>query len=133
MGAAPTQPAKKPSRWPSGVRVTGNVVTMPPALYESLIDRLDDAEDALIVREAMANRDRRNYLQVRWVNRMLAGTHPVRVWREHRGLTLSAPAEKAGLPHGYLSEIENGGKPGSLATMRALAIALGLTIDDIVR
>jgi hypothetical protein len=31
------------------------------------------------------------------VMRMVAGDSPVRVWREHRGLTMAALAERAGI------------------------------------
>jgi transcriptional regulator with XRE-family HTH domain len=41
-------------------------------------------------------------------------------------------AAKSGVVQSYLSEIETGKKPGSLAAMKAVAEALGVTIDDLV-
>jgi ribosome-binding protein aMBF1 (putative translation factor) len=65
------------------------------------------------------------------VERLLTGENPVRVWREHRGLTAAALAAAAGVSAAYLSEIERGVKPGSVAAMKRLADALRLTLDDL--
>jgi transcriptional regulator with XRE-family HTH domain len=63
---------------------------------------------------------------------MLEGEHPVRLWREQRGLTLSNLAARAGVAVSYLSEIESGRKPGSVGAFRKLAKALDLGVDDLV-
>ncbi len=65
------------------------------------------------------------------VDRLLAGENPIRVWREFRGLTVSALAERTGVAKGYLSEIETGKKSGSLNTLRAVATVLDVDLDDI--
>ena len=109
----------------------GEVVTLPRARYEALLERLEDLEDARIIREEMAKRDPRDDLPAELVKRMLKGEHKARIWREQRGLTLSALAEKAGIPVSYLSEIETGKKPGSVEAYRKLAAALGLSLDDL--
>jgi DNA-binding XRE family transcriptional regulator len=93
--------------------------------------REGNVRDIAIARLALAEKDTAEYIPAEVVERKLAGAHPVRAWREHRGMTLSALAAKAGLPHGYLSEIENRKKPGSVAALKALAEALGVTLDDI--
>jgi mRNA interferase RelE/StbE len=56
----------------------------------------------------------------------------VKVWREYRGLTLRALAEKAQIAPAYLSEIETRKKPGSVKTMAALACALDLEIEALI-
>lgn len=66
------------------------------------------------------------------VKRMLAGERPIRVWREHRGLTLAALADRAGIARPYLSQIETGKRDGTARTMKKLADALALTVDDII-
>ena len=63
--------------------------------------------------------------------RLLAGESPVRVWRRHRGLTLGELADRAGIAPSYLSEIETGRKPGSVAALGKLAEALGVELDDV--
>jgi DNA-binding XRE family transcriptional regulator len=65
------------------------------------------------------------------VDRLLAGVNPVRVWREHRGLTLPALADAAGIGKGYLSQIETGDRHGTVETMKKLASALGVDLDDL--
>lgn len=65
------------------------------------------------------------------VDRLLANENPVKVWREHRGLTLTALASKAGIGKGYLSQIERGTRQGPIATMQKLAGALDVDLDDL--
>lgn len=100
--------------------------------YESLLARLEDVEDALQMRAAEARGTTADAMSSELVRRMLAGEHPVRIWREHRGLTRAELAGKAAIPQGYLSEIENGRKPGSAAAYQRLAEALGVSVDDVL-
>jgi len=67
-----------------------------------------------------------------FANRILDGEKPIRVWREYRGLSVKALAEKAEISAAYLSQIEGGSREGSVATMKALAMALSLDLDDLV-
>ena len=55
------------------------------------------------------------------VGRLLDGENPVRVWREHRGLSLRALAEQADTTPSTLSAIETGKSGGQGATLRRLA------------
>ncbi len=64
--------------------------------------------------------------------RLLAGESPVRIWREKRGMTQRALAAAAAVRAGYLSEIESGKKPGSVAAYRALAQALTVPMEELV-
>lgn len=63
--------------------------------------------------------------------RLLAGESPVRVWREYRGLKIADLAARAGISKSYISEIENGNRDGTFATMSKLARGLGVTLDDL--
>lgn len=113
-------------------KAAASTVTLPRARYDAMLRRIEDLQDALTIRRARARGRTADAMPADRVNRMLAGEHPLRVWREHRGLTLSALARRAGVPVGYVSEIETKKKPGSLATMKKLARALALDLDDIV-
>ena len=62
----------------------------------------------------------------------LGETTPLRAIRKWRGLTQPALAEAAGISQAYLSAIERGDKPGSVAAWKAVAAALGVAIDDLV-
>ena len=60
------------------------------------------------------------------------GAHPVKAWREHRGQTLQALADIAGLSKPYLSQIESGKRAGTAATLKKLSSALGVPVDALV-
>ncbi|MHB1668927.1 helix-turn-helix domain-containing protein [Thiomonas sp.] len=62
---------------------------------------------------------------------ILDGTHPVKAWREYRGLTQDALAEKAGISKAYLSQIKTGKRIGVAKTLKALAAALGVTLNEL--
>jgi ribosome-binding protein aMBF1 (putative translation factor) len=63
---------------------------------------------------------------------MLDGANPVRVWREHRGVSRKRLAEASSLGTSYLSQVESGkGKPSPEA-LAAIAKELGLEPDDIM-
>ncbi|HXP06091.1 MAG TPA: helix-turn-helix transcriptional regulator [Stellaceae bacterium] len=65
------------------------------------------------------------------VRRLISGENPITVWREHRGMTLRALADAAGLDPGYLSQLENGKRAGPVATIKKIAAALRLDLDDL--
>ena len=116
-----------------------DAVLLSRADYELLLDALDDAQDlkaiaARCAREAEIGVEaaRADYLPIEAFDRMMAGESPVRVWREHRGLTLRALAERGAVAPAYLSEIETRRKPGSAAALSRLARALGLDVDDLL-
>jgi antitoxin component HigA of HigAB toxin-antitoxin module len=114
-------------------------VTLPRAEYEALLNRLEDAEDISAIEAFRARvaavgfeEATRNYLPAELAWRILDGEHPVRIWREHRGLTATALAKKAGIPQSYLSDIESRKKPGSVDAYARLSASLGVTVDDLI-
>ena len=103
------------------------------AEYERLLRAAEDAEDLadlVAVREALA-RGGEELVPDQVVGRLVAGEHPVRVWRAHRGLSQAALAEAAGISRPYLSQIERRRRDGTLDTMARLARALGVDLDDL--
>lgn len=66
------------------------------------------------------------------VDRLLAGENPIRVYRDHRGLTQKQLAAAAGINPVYLSQIETGKRTGSTRTLVSVADALGVDVDDLV-
>ncbi len=92
----------------------------------------DNARAALATfRERLASGDE-ELIPAEIVDRLLSGENRLRVWREHRGLTIRALAEKAGLAQPYLSQIETGRREGTVETYRKLAGALSLSLDDLL-
>jgi len=65
------------------------------------------------------------------VRRLIAGDNPITVWREHRGMTLRALADAAAIDPGYLSQLENRKRAGTVATLKKLAAALRSDLDDL--
>jgi len=115
---------------PSGERM----VVLPEADYAALIERLEDAEDiasATAVRERI-KRGEEELVPARVVERLIGGENPITVWREYRGMTISALAEKAGLSQSYLSQIESGKREGKVTMLARLARALAVDLDDLV-
>jgi DNA-binding XRE family transcriptional regulator len=103
--------------------------------YDALIQAYEDAADALALaevrtREAAGDAE---YVPVELAERIfVGGEHPVRVWREHRGLTLGGLAKEAGIAQSYVSEIENRKKRGSVRALAALAKVLHVDIEDLL-
>jgi DNA-binding XRE family transcriptional regulator len=107
-------------------------VILRRADYDELIRRIEDLEDRGTVERVKKEKSRR-YVPVEVVRRLISGEESkVKVWREYRGLTLRALAEKAQIAPAYLSEIETGKKPGSVKAMAALARALDVQIEALI-
>lgn len=115
---------------PTGERL----VVLPEAEYETLVEAAEDAADIAAFEEFKKRlaAGEEELIPSEMVMRMVAGESPVRVWREHRSLTMAALAERAGIAQPYLSQIETGKRDGTVATMKKLARALDLTVDDLI-
>ncbi|MEW6643624.1 MAG: helix-turn-helix transcriptional regulator [Pseudomonadota bacterium] len=109
------------------------MVIMPLSEYERLVAAAEDAADARIYDKIKAKLDagEEELLPAEMVDRLLSGESRVRVWREHRGMTVKALAEAAGVTQPYLSQIETGKREGTIETFKKLAAALRVDIDDI--
>ncbi|OYW55093.1 MAG: hypothetical protein B7Z31_11140 [Rhodobacterales bacterium 12-65-15] len=64
--------------------------------------------------------------------RIINGENPVKVIREWRGLTQAELARRAGLHRVQLHDIETGKSRGSVDTLKAVAVALDVGMDDVV-
>jgi transcriptional regulator with XRE-family HTH domain len=53
------------------------------------------------------------------------------VWREHRGHSLRQLAARAAIGIGYLSQIENGERKDTVGTLKKIAAALDVDLDDL--
>ncbi len=99
-----------------GTRRSKKIVTR--AEFNVLIARLEEVEDSLTVLRAQAKGISKDAMSAALIARLLAGEHPLRLWREQRGMTLAQLSRAVGVAAGYLNEIENGKKPGSAATLK---------------
>jgi DNA-binding XRE family transcriptional regulator len=114
---------------PSGERL----IVLTEADYQKLLAAAEDAADreaADTFRHKLASGDE-ELVPAEVVERILGGENRIRVWREHRGLTSKALAAKAGIAQGFVSQIETGKREGTVETLRKIASALAVTIDDL--
>jgi len=107
---------------------------LPYDEYTALIERvelLQDLHDCQDFEERLA-RGEEELIPGDVVERLVEGENPVRVWREHRGLTQEELGARTGLSGPYLSQIESGKREGTVKVFAALAKALDVDIDDLV-
>ena len=103
---------------------------VPIEEYRRMVAALDAADSAAIER-AWAEDAAGETVPGEVVKAILAGESPLRVWRKHREFTLDALAERGGVSKGYLSQIENGQKQGTLGLFRRLAGVLNVALDEL--
>ena len=110
------------------------MVVLPAAEYARMVEAGETAQDVAafdeIARKFASGEE--ELIPAGIVDRILAGENRVRVWREHRGLSVKALADKAGVTAAYLSQLETGKRDGTLGTYRKLAGALGVRLDELV-
>ncbi|MFA7505273.1 MAG: helix-turn-helix transcriptional regulator [Burkholderiaceae bacterium] len=102
--------------------------------YDRLFAATEELEELRAYDRAMARHasGEEELIPAAFVDRLLAGETPLRVYRDLRGLTQQQLADAAGVNRVQIADIEAGRKAGSIGTVRKLAEALGLTIDDLV-
>ena len=115
---------------PGGERL----VVLPLKEYEQLCEAVEDLADIQAYdtakQQLAAGQD--ELLPAEFADRILDGESPVRGWREYRGISVKELAARAAISAAYLSQIEGGSRNGSLSTMKALATALSLDLDDLI-
>ena len=115
---------------PNGDRMA----VIPVEEYERLVKAAEETTDVRAYDEAKRRlaSSQDELLPAIMVNRILDGENALRVWREYRGLTLKDLADKAQVSAPFVSQIEKGQREGSVETMRKLADALKISVDDLI-
>ena len=106
---------------------------IPYQKYLELLEKaemLKDVQDYDSAKMALEE-GKEELLPESFVNELLEGANPVKLWREYRGLTQKKLADVVGISVPYLSQLETGKRKGSLEVYSAIAAALGVTLDDI--
>ena len=108
-------------------------VTIPREEYDRLRAAAEDLADLQTYDRAKAAlaAGEDELIPVDYANRLLNGKNALRVYRDLRGMTQAALAEKAGVNRMTVAEIETGRKQGSITTLRAVANALGVSLDEL--
>lgn len=107
-------------------------VVVPMDLWERIREAAEDAEDLADLERFDRDDDGVRIPHAIVKATRIDGVHPLRAWREHKGLTLQALAEAAGLSKPFVSQIEGGRRTGSAATLKKLARALGVPVGALV-
>ncbi len=112
----------------------GEMITIPLDEYKRMQAAVDDLADLRAYDRSMADiaAGRDEHIPAEFVRRIIAGESQLRVWRDYRGLTQSGLARASGVNRVQIADIEAGHKSGSVDTVRKLAEALGLAVDDLV-
>ncbi len=118
-------------RKPQVLEVEGKprLAVVPLAEWKHIVERLEEAEDALAVRHWRANPGETVPADV--VNRLLDGENKLKVWRLHRGMTQQTLANACGVSKPYISQLEASSRLASQSVLRKLANALDLDLDDL--
>ena len=105
-------------------------VLVPREQYHQLMEDAEMLRDIREFREAKAVDEETYPSEV--VNRLILNEEsPIRVYRDHRGLTQQQLADKCGIQRAYLAEIETRRKSGSVKTLKAIAAALDVDLTSI--
>ena len=109
-------------------------VTIQKAEYERLCAIEEDLSDIQAARaiEEKIDAGTEELVPARVADRLIDGEPPLRVWREHRSLSQSELARAADTSRVQIVDIEAGRRTGSVRTLRKLADALRVTVDDII-
>jgi antitoxin component HigA of HigAB toxin-antitoxin module len=111
------------------IEIEGRRAYLVPAdIWERVKAMVEEAQDAAAYAEALANDDGFRVPHA-VVLAEIDGAHPVKAWRDFRGLTLQALADAAGVSKPYVSQIEGGKRAGTTATLKKLAGVLGVPLD----
>ena len=92
---------------------------------------LVDIQAALAV-EARIARGEEELIPASVVDRLVDGAPPLRVWREFREQSQAALARDSGVNRVQIVDIEAGRSSGSVHTLRKLADALRVAVDDLI-
>ena len=106
------------------------MVTITREEYDRLREAAEDLADLQVYDAAMA--DRSEGMPAELVRRMVEGEAPLRVFRDWRGLTQAQLSEASGVNRVQIANIEAGTRTGSVETLKRLAAALGVGVDDLV-
>lgn len=104
-------------------------VTIPKEEHQRLLAAAEDLFDIRTLNEARANPE--EGLPHAFVLRLLNGDHPLSVYREWRDLSQAALSRQSGVNRVQINDIEHGRKSCSVETLRKLAEALDVSMDEL--
>ena len=111
-----------------------DIVILSRDEYDRLVEASEDAADAKTARHVLKQiaSGAETVLSESDVDEFLKAKTPLAFWRMKRAMTQANLAKATGIAQGFLSEIESGQKPGTPATLKKIAEAINIKIDDLV-
>jgi DNA-binding XRE family transcriptional regulator len=104
---------------------------VPIDVWKRVARLIEDLDDEALFEQAKANDDG-SRVPAAVLDAELAGAHPIRAWREYRGLTQDALSEASGISKPYLSQIECGKRDGSTKVLSAISKALNVPVGLLI-
>jgi DNA-binding XRE family transcriptional regulator len=111
-----------------------DIVILPAAEFERLVDLAEDARDIRDAETALAEIEAGavELLSQAEVRAYLDAPNPLAFWRRRRGLTQAALAKAVGVSQAYMAQIESGKRNADIRVYQRLASRLGVALDDVV-
>lgn len=108
-------------------------VVLPMEELQRLIDAAEMLDDvkAYDAAKARLGRGEDELIPLEVAERRLAGGSTVKVWREYRGLTQEQLAKVSKVSRAMVAAIEAGHKKGGIGTLKKLAAALKVDLDNL--
>src|SRR6185369_12182049 len=108
-----------------------DIVILSRKEYDQLLVAAnEDVSDAAIAKKAIARNE--ETLSEAELDELLVAKTPLAFWRKKRGLTQTDLAKAAKIAQGFLSEIESGLKTGDVTVLQRIAVALEISLLDLV-
>ncbi|MDF1734950.1 MAG: helix-turn-helix transcriptional regulator [Minwuia sp.] len=92
----------------------------------------DDDLAGISAARAAHDPDSRETEPLEVAERLMLGDHPIKVWREYRGLTQTELASRADTSKAYVSQLETGTRSPSRKLLTAIAAALDVPARDLL-
>jgi ribosome-binding protein aMBF1 (putative translation factor) len=105
---------------------------LPYEEYERLLEEAEMLQDIRAydqAKQALAEGEELVPSEVAYA--IMDGENPIRIWRQHRGLTQTQLAQAAGIRVSHLERIESGTCQATTVTLSAIAKSLKLDLDDL--
>jgi len=98
--------------------------------YTKLIRAFEDFQDIQEISAYLDNPDETFPVEVALA--LSEGKHPIKVYREYRGISQSDLAQKAHVTKQYISQLEKGDRSGTTRVLKLIAKALKVDLDNLV-
>jgi DNA-binding XRE family transcriptional regulator len=106
---------------------------LPMERLKKLIDDAEMLADVKAYDEAVARIERGEdeFVPLELTERRLAGESKLKIWREYRGFTQEGLAKVSEVSRSMIAAMETKHKTGGIATLKKLAGALKVDLDDL--